>query len=217
MARYRRPRDHENDVSDDDIISRDTFLNLVGIMIATVFIIMMLINVKGISENTDTDFRRGNMYVELTWPDDVDLDIDLRGKSPDDRIPVSFQRVNGKTLSLVRDDLGYISDNSGRNYEVMVSRGLPEGEWIFTAHWYGDRSGVIEKYPDGIPLRISIRITKDDVSKDRGSAALVHVGTVIIKHRHEEVTLVRFIVTDKGNVLRNSVNQIPFKLVNYRG
>ncbi len=77
------------------------------------------------------------MVVEIHWPNDLPVDVDLWVQAPRD-VPVGFWNQGSRFFNLLRDDLGLEGDATGRNYEVSYSRGIPAGEYTVNVHMYGD-------------------------------------------------------------------------------
>ena len=75
-------------------------------------------------------FRRlvatSDVVIEITWPGDMDADVDLWVKAPDD-IPVGYSNKGGAIFNLLRDDLGKTLDLSSINHESAYSRGVAAG------------------------------------------------------------------------------------------
>ena len=86
----------------------------------------------------------GVLTVQLIWADEVDADIDLWLLGPGDR-PVGYSNKDGAVFSLLRDDLGFVNDSSGKNFEIAYSRTLPAGEYVVNV--VGDGTESTTKSP----------------------------------------------------------------------
>ena len=129
--------------------------------------------------------RTGNLMAEIQWPDG-DVDMDLWVKSPDD-MTVGYSRKNGKTVNLLRDDLGNSGDTLRLNYENSFSRGLPDGIWIVGIHGYRANS----------PTPVTVRVV---VRNQSGAQTWTHTRDIEVNPR-QEVTAMRLHI--EGGVVRN--------------
>ncbi len=178
---------------------RDVLFNVLGVLAIMVVILIMLPK-KPEEESREQDRSRGNIRVEVFWPNDIDADIDLWGSAPG--LPsVGYSNMSGVVLNLVRDDLGNYADISGINYEVMFSRGLPPGNWFFNLHWYGS-AGVYRE----IPVRVIITYKKNDGAASKEAPKQIIATTVILRKVHEEITIVGFSIDAEGNIIPGSMN-----------
>lgn len=145
---------------------------------------------------------QGNLMVEMFWPDDMPVDVDLWVMTTADNVPVGYSNKGAEFFNLLRDDLGIAGDATNRNMEVTYSRGLPDGEYIINTHLYSNLQGIPE-----VPVKavVSMRFGNNDSMQQliTGSAKLHKVG--------EEKTLARFRVKD-GRLVTDSVNTFPIEI-----
>jgi hypothetical protein len=115
-------------------------------------VIMLLPHISKTHEETEEHRPPGNVVVEMHWPDELPVDVDLWVKAPND-VPVGFWNQGSQYFNLLRDDLGMEGDASSRNYEVSYSRGIIPGEYVVNVHMYG-------KVPAGVvvPVRIVVSV-----------------------------------------------------------
>ncbi len=156
----------------------------------------------------------GDMTVEIEWPgcrkyeqdgatpvctDRVDIDIDLWVKSPDDDRPVGFSNRSGKTLNLLRDDLGTTNDTTDRNYELVSTRGLPAGEYIVNLHYFASRE---------LDKALEIPVTVVISTKSKGVFPMKRIITrnAILRVQKEQITVARFTIREDGELDEQSVN-----------
>jgi hypothetical protein len=159
-------------------------------------------NPEQASVDAETDRERGNIRVEIYWPDDYDADVDLWGQAPG--LPaVGYSNKNGMVLSLVRDDLGKYADLSNRNYEVMFSRGLPPGEWTFNIHWFGNAGA----HPT-IEVTALITTTYDDSTKSSEKPTQIVQTNLTLAQLGQELTIVRFRLDAEGRLIEDSLNHL---------
>jgi hypothetical protein len=194
----------KNRFSDDDdsgIAFRDVVMGMMGLLAAIV--IILLLQPKNPDMAADEAERaRGNIRVEVSWPDDMNVDIDTWGKAPN--LPaVGYSNKNGVVLSLVRDDLGNFADISGRNYEVMFSRGIPQGEWVFNIHWFSNTAGV-----RSVPVTVLITLTKDDSTGSKERPQQIVATNLTIRNIGQEMTVVRFKTDRDGNLIKDSTTSL---------
>lgn len=172
-----------------------------GVLFAFVaLVVFFLPHLHPPTEGEDTAKPPGNLIVEARWPDDLDVDVDLWVKAPNDR-PVGFSNSHGAVFDLLRDDVGSERDATGLNYEFAFCRGTPAGDYVVNIHLYSNRVGapvvtvhvVVTLEVDGIPT---------PVSDER--VALRGVG--------RELTVVRFTLDADGRVVPGSVHDTPIAL-----
>lgn len=164
----------------------------------------------------------GQMFIQMTWKNGSTSDIDLWVLSPDDK-PVGYLRSAGKNCDLLRDDLGAEMDITSHAIEMAVCRDPPPGEYIVNTHFYnlhlpnaGDH--YIEEKAKEVPMQVEVKILRT-MPKDphtQGSPSthlkLLFDKTVTLESPGEEITVVRFSLDDKGNVIPGSVNDLPHKI-----
>ena len=141
----------------------------------------------------------GNVIVEVRWPDNLNTDVDLWVQGPGDG-PVGYSNKGGRTFDLLRDDLGHANDATGLNYEIAFSRGTPVGEYTVNLHLYRDVSG---RLPIPAVVVVSVRPHRDV------AAAAIATEQVTLDHVGQELTVVRFVLDEKGALVAGSVHQLP--------
>ena len=188
--------------SGDGIAFRDVLFGMVGVLAAVVVILLLL--PKNPKEADDYAERsRGNIRVELIWPSDYDVDIDLWGKAPG--LPsVGYTNQSGPVLNLVRDDLGHHADVGDANYEIMFARGLPQGEWTFNVHWFGNTDRKTQ-----VPIEVLITITYDDADDSTATPPVVIKSSkVVLTSMKQERTIFRFRIGSDGKLDKDSITTI---------
>ena len=191
------------DEFDDDsggTVFRDVLLlALIGFV---AMVIMMLPHLARKEQNTEEQKAPGNVVVEMHWPNELDVDVDLWVQAPND-IPVGFFNQGSRYFNLLRDDLGAEGDVTGKNYEITYSRGIPEGEYIVNVHMYGP-------LPGGTTVPVDVVIS---VKKKYDSLSPIVKTQVQLLRRNQEETAARFRLTADGDLVDGSVNNIRRKLV----
>jgi len=185
------------DGDDGDTVFRDViFLALAGFVSMALLLLPHLNPPATASEGAPAP---GNVIVELSWPKEMDTDVDLWVEAPGD-IPVGYSNKGGVIFNLLRDDLGSQSDVTDINYEVSYSRGVPAGEYTVNVHLYRDMSGRLP-----VPVSVSVSV------KPQPQIAAKSILTTKLKMQHQgqEITAFRFSLDDDGNLVRGSVYDLP--------
>ena len=111
----------------------------------------------------------------------------------------------------LRDDLGCVNDVTPSNHETAYTRGIVAGEYIINVHCYNCPS---------IPVRVDLEVS---VKKEDGGDGLVSgkksigieiiIAThVILRFNKDERTMVRFKLTEDGEVVPDSMNAVYHKI-----
>lgn len=185
---------------DDGTVFRDVImLALLGFV---TIVVLLLPHLNPPVPPTDDAPTPGNVVVELRWPDAVDADVDLWVQAPGDG-PVGYSNKGGRVFNLLRDDLGFANDPGTLNYEVAYSRGRPGGEYVINVHLYTNKS---QRYP--VECEVTIGMKKLSGSGLKRIAykkvRLVEMG--------QEMTIMRFKLDDKGDLVSGSLHDVPMML-----
>ena len=168
-------------------------------------VIMLLPHIRPVKTETDEQRAPGNVIVEMQWPNDLPVDVDLWVKAPRE-VPVGYWNQGGLTFNLLRDDLGIEGDATDRNYEVSYSRGIPPGEYIVNVHMYGPLSKG-----DTVPVSIVVSVKKwlEDTRQ-------LLATTVKLERHGQEETAFRFRLTSEGELVEGSVSTLRRPLITGR-
>lgn len=109
---------------------RDMYSNVTLILTAVIVIVLTQVNPKA-KPTEESAKPPGQMMVCIYWQGHND--VDLWGGSPDDDKAIGYSRKSGRTIDLVRDDLG--TDNAP-HFECEFARSLPDGRFVFNVHGY---------------------------------------------------------------------------------
>ena len=184
-----------------DTLFRDVLsLALLG-FIAIIVLLLPHINPKGV-ENASNAPISGNLIVEITWPNNQHVDVDLWVQAPKDVI-VGFSNKGGALFNLLRDDLGRMMDLTDINHEIAYTRGIVAGEYVINAHLY--RSNWRTPPPVKVETAISIKKAKPDGTT---FVAPILFTTANLDHQGQEITLVRFTLNEDGTLVKNSVHSL---------
>lgn len=164
----------------------DLLFNLLLGFVALFFLAFILINPPEQGGKIDPPVQ---LIVELQWPDQSVVDLDLYFDGPGLKFPVSYKAQEVAYASLEQDDTGQGSDQytvNGeqhtvtKNYEIISVRALPDGEYFVSVHFFnfveGDETAEI----------VITRMTPFE---------RVYIGKVTLSSR-EERSVVSFIVSD---------------------
>ena len=190
----------EDQAQPGDTLFRDVLsLALLGFL-AVIVLLLPHIAPEGIKNVSDAP-APGNVVVEITWPDDMDADVDLWVQAPGD-IAVGYSNKGGAIFNLLRDDLGKTMDLSSINHESAFTRGMRGGEYVVNAHAY--RIDPKQPPPFRVEAVISTKTTTDGVTRVNP----VLFTQAEIRYQNQELTLVRFELTDKGVLVQGSVHSL---------
>ncbi len=193
----------ESDEFDEDTtgtVFRDVLmLALIG------FVAMVIVILPHISESKQKDNEHrspGNIVVEIHWPDDLPVDVDLWVQGPQD-VPVGFFNQNSELFNLLRDDLGTEGDATELNYEVSYSRGIKAGEYIVNVHMYGP-------VPTGVVVPVTVVVS---VRQRYDTLRQILTTEIKLERRNQEETAFRFSLTANGDLVPGSVTTLRRRLV----
>lgn len=191
------------DDDDNGTMFRDVItLGLAG-FVAMVILLLPHIAAQAAKTSDGAD-APGNVIIEATWPPDFDTDVDLWVLGPGD-IPVGYSNKSGGLFNLLRDDLGKVMDVTDLNHEVSFARGLLPGEYIVNLHLYRNAE---RRLP--VPVKVVIS-TKADEGKPLRQ---VLYRDVALDREGQELTVFRFSLDERGELLRNSVSELHRPLRN---
>lgn len=189
--------DHFDSDDGSNTVFRDViFLALAGFVAMVLLLLPHLNPPATASEGTPAP---GNVIVEISWPEEVDADVDLWVEAPGD-VAVGYSNKGGLIFNLLRDDLGGQADVTAINYEVSYSRGVPSGEYTVNVHLYRNMSS-----PLPLPVSVSVSV------KPSPSQAAKRILTTKLNliHQGQELTAFRFSLNEDGRLVPGSVHDLP--------
>jgi hypothetical protein len=149
---------------------------------------------------------KAEFIISAEWEEYHPDDIDLIVEDPQGNI-VYFQRQQAGLMHLDRDDRGTLADRimidgveveNPANQEVVTIRGYMEGEYVVNLLYY--KSNFIA------PLKVKVKVEKINPRLE-----VVYFNDFFLKKIGDEITAVRFILDDKGNVL--DLNQLQKPII----
>jgi|TARA_R110000824_G_scaffold10866_1_gene47578 hypothetical protein len=162
----------------------------------------LLINPSKKDKNVEV---KAEFIITVTWPDELNNDVDTYVEDPQGRL-VAFMRREEGLMHLDRDDVGRFNDllttpfgdvEYKENREVVTLRGSIPGEYVVNVHMYTRRSKEIET-----PVTIQL----DKINPFQ----IITVKNVILHDTGEESTAFRFVIDQHGDV--SELNELPKSL-----
>jgi hypothetical protein len=153
---------------------------------------------------------KAEFIVTMSWPDDMDNDIDLYIEDPNGNL-VFFRSRESGLMHLDRDDLGFKNDTVETpqgivkypyNREIVTFRGFHTGEYCINAHAY--------KTNDKRPCPVTIQIDKINPSMKT-----LMINQITLDSQGEEKTIIRFKLNKDGQI--ESSNTIQKKMIGKHG
>lgn len=175
---------------------RDVLLNAMLAIVILLILLLFQVNPPKQEESTDIE-SPGNVIVEISWPADRDVDLDLWVQAPGDT-PVGYSAKSGTIFNLLRDDLGKYQDITDVNLETAYSRGIPKGEYCINVHHYrGDNAGPIV-----------VKVVVRSKENPDAPARVVASTDLTLNGPGQEKTAFRFRLDEKGVLQEGSLNHI---------
>jgi len=175
---------------------------------AALFVLsFVLINPSKKEHNTKT---KAEFMITVTWPQDLDDDVDMYVEDPQGNL-VAFMRREEGLMHLDRDDLGHRNDivntpfgpiEHKDNREIVTVRGIIAGEYVVNVHMYMKRSEAKE-----IPVTIQL----DKINP----FSTITIKEVVLRITGNEETAFRFVLDNDGKV--TDVNTLKKSLIQTRG
>lgn len=187
----------------------DPFTDLLfNALLGFVFLFMVAILFMNPIAKLGTANLKAEFIITLTWPDNQPDDLAIWVEDPHGEIVSYLQREAG-WLRLDRDDRGSLNDTieiNGEkilhpiNQEVVTIRGIISGEYVVNVYYY-------ESVTRG-PVSATVQIDKINPVLET-----VFFDRVVLEKQDVEKTVVRFRVSDRGEVV--GVDRQPRRLTPY--
>lgn len=168
-------------------------------LLAFVFVIIWMlphINPEG-EQSKDEAPPPGNVIVEIRWPDEMCVDVDMWVKPPKGG-QIGFARKSSEHANLLRDDVGCINDPLGLNYENLYTRGILQGQYTVNAHWY---TGILKDDIKSVPVRVIVSVKPPGKSMKE-----ILVTEITLENVWQSLTAFSFTLDEHGNLKPGSVN-----------
>lgn len=193
------PLDEFGEENTDTVFRDVILLTLVGFI---AMVIMLLPHLQKKQEEAEDHKAPGNVIVEMHWPSDMYVDVDLWVRAPN-ATPVGFWNQGNDIFNLLRDDLGVEGDATNENYEISYSRGIRSGEYIVNVHMYGAVPAGKE-----VPVKVVVSVRgKYDTARQ------LLETTLKLTRRNQEETAFKFRLTGEGELVKGSVSTLRHPLV----
>lgn len=182
--------------SSANVVFRDIIFNCLLVFLLLTSLLMAHVHLPTAEETGAID-QPGQMYVELVWPAQNNVDVDLMIKDPNEEITF-FRNSATRAFNLVRDDRGLLNDTTGVNFEHAFSRALPDGWYVINAYIYALNDGQL-------PVDVNLIVNLKDFEMIEGPSEQAISETVTLDAVQQELTLARFLVVD-GKVDQTSIS-----------
>ena len=179
-----------------------SFLDLLFNMLLA-FTALFVLSFCMVNENKDKSKSsvevKAEYIITMSWPEDMDNDIDLYVEDPIGNL-CFFRRREEGLMHLDRDDIGFRNDfvetPSGKtkypyNREIITLRGFISGEYCVNAHAF--------KKNDPRPCQVTVQ-----VDKLNPTVKTILVNSVTLLENGQEKTVMRFRLDSAGGLLSSS-------------
>lgn len=180
------------------------FSDVLVTVLSVIFMIYMLVAMLPHNEKPPEikNSLQGDLCVEMSWPNDRDVDLDLWGRSPDSQgaktVPNGYSNLHGPVLDMFRDVLGFSNNPAHLNIEIMCATVLYPGEWTFNVNYFEDHDFTNKDHTIKVMMVVRIR-------KDHGRDKLLN-RTVTLDQLGQEETMFDFKIDPDGNIEDDSIN-----------
>ena len=153
---------------------------------------------------------KGEFMIIVTWPKDMDNDVDMYVEDPEGHL-VAFMRREEGLMHLDRDDLGERNDivqtefgeiEYNENREIVTLRGIVPGEYVINVHMYMRR--------DPSPTTL-VTVQLDKINP----FSTVMIKRISLGDSGDVKTDFRFTLDKEGEVIE--VNELPKTLTQPEG
>ena len=182
-----------------------SFLDLLFNMLLA-FTALFVLAFSMVNENKDRSKSsievKAEYIITMSWPDDMDNDIDIYVEDPLGNL-CFFRRREEGLMHLDRDDLGFKNDTvetpSGKikypyNREIITLRGYHTGEYCVNAHAF--------KKGDPRPCEVTVQVDKiNPVMKT------MIINSATLTENGDEKTVLRFRLDSAGEILSSNTLQ----------
>ena len=162
------------------------------------------------SKKDNNVVEKGEFVIVMTWPKEMDNDVDIYVEDPEGNL-VAFMRREEGLMHLDRDDLGRRNDvvqtefgeiEYDENREIVTLRGIMPGEYVINVHMYMKRE-------ESLLTPVTVQLDKIN------PYSTVMIKRVTLGVSGEEKTAFRFILNNDGDVVE--INELQKTLVKQQG
>ncbi len=162
------------------------------------------------SKKDNNVVEKGEFVIVMTWPKEMDNDVDIYVEDPEGNL-VAFMRREEGLMHLDRDDLGQRNDTVqtqfgeieyDENREIVTLRGIIPGEYVINVHMYMKRE-------ESLLTPITIQLDKIN------PYSTIMIKRVTLGDSGEEKTAFRFTLNNDGDVVE--INELQKTLVQQQG
>ena len=182
-------------------VFRDVTLLALSGFVAIVLLLLPWLNLKTKQELIKEPV--GSVIIELFWPKDIDADLDLWVKGPNDGV-VGYTNPSGLIFNLLRDDRGMTGDYTPLNYEISFTRGISPGEYQANVHLFKH---------DANRSKIQATVSASLVTPDREFRKQILEKSIYIIKEGKEKTVLRFKLDNNFKLISGSVNSLRKSLI----
>ncbi|MCB0352840.1 MAG: hypothetical protein KDD64_04920 [Bdellovibrionales bacterium] len=184
------------------VIFQDFWSLLAMVFLFLVPILILLLNPPK-QEESEGIKAPGSVIVELSWPNDRNVDLDLWVQAPNEK-PVGYSNRAGMVFNLLRDDRGDTNDLAKVNLENAYSRGTPAGEYCVNVHYFSSADGGS---PTECVVTVAVKATAE------GPAERLVTTTLTLTVGQED-TAFRFRLNQDGTLVPGSISHLykPLRL-----
>lgn len=158
------------------------------------------------AKNDRNVVAKGEFVITVTWPKDMDNDVDMYVEDPEGHL-VAFMRREEGLMHLDRDDLGQRNDvvqtqfgeiEFNENREIVTLRGIVPGEYVINLHMYMRR--------DPSPSTL-VTVQLDKINP----YSTIMIKRVSLGDSGDEKTAFRFTLNKDGDVV--DINELSKGLI----
>lgn len=183
---------------------------LINLLTGTVVLfILTTLLIAPITKNSEGIKKNADYVVSLEWPTNIDCDLDLWIRDPQNNI-VSYKFPEGGLMYYERDDMGKrrsVYELDGKeiiidpdNKEFITFRGTFPGEYVVNVHVYSCLNTSDGKAAQpGAMINVPLVI---EIIKINPSYSVVKHIEMNMESIWQEKTAVRFIMDNRKNIIR---------------
>ena len=194
---------------------RTAFIDLlINVLTGIVFLFMITTLLIQNKAKEDPGVKKDAQYIiQLTWPNELNCDVDIWVKDPLKRI-VSYQVKDVGVMHIERDDQGWTNDNvvirNGKqtqqleNSETWVLRGKLAGKFTVNLHLYSCTIGDT-KLQLNSPAQVPVKV---DLIQINPTLKTVLENTYTLERVWQEMTIFNFVLDENNQIVDITKDQV---------